>query len=44
MPPYQGGGEMIGKVTFEHTTFADLPFKFEAGTPDFVGIAAFQRQ
>lgn len=43
MPPYQGGGEMIGKVTFEHTTFADLPFKFEAGTPDFVGIAAFSK-
>jgi cysteine desulfurase/selenocysteine lyase len=40
MPPYQGGGEMIGHVSFEHTTFADLPFKFEAGTPDFVGIAA----
>jgi cysteine desulfurase/selenocysteine lyase len=36
MPPYQGGGEMIGTVTFEHTTFADLPFKFEAGTPDYV--------
>lgn len=43
MPPYQGGGEMIGKVTFEHTTFADLPFKFEAGTPDFIGIAAFSK-
>ncbi|MDE6077902.1 MAG: cysteine desulfurase, partial [Muribaculaceae bacterium] len=43
MPPYQGGGEMIGKVTFEHTTFAELPFKFEAGTPDFVGIAAFAK-
>lgn len=43
MPPYQGGGEMIGTVTFEKTTFADLPFKFEAGTPDFVGIAAFSR-
>lgn len=43
MPPYQGGGEMIGKVTFDHTTFADLPFKFEAGTPDFVGIAAFAK-
>ena len=43
MPPYQGGGEMIGHVTFQHTTFADLPFKFEAGTPDFVGIAAFHR-
>ena len=41
MPPYQGGGEMIANVSFEHTTFADLPFKFEAGTPDFVGIAAF---
>lgn len=43
MPPYQGGGEMIGKVTFEHTTYADLPFKFEAGTPDFVDIAAFSK-
>lgn len=43
MPPYQGGGEMIGKVTFEKTTFADLPFKFEAGTPDFIGIAAFAK-
>lgn len=43
MPPYQGGGEMIGKVTFEHTTFADLPFKFEAGTPDFIGIAALSK-
>lgn len=43
MPPYQGGGEMIGQVSFEHTTFADLPFKFEAGTPDFVDIAAFHR-
>lgn len=43
MPPYQGGGEMISKVTFEHTTFAELPFKFEAGTPDFVGIAAFRK-
>ena len=40
MTPYQGGGEMIGRVTWERTTFADLPFKFEAGTPDFVGIAA----
>lgn len=40
MPPWQGGGEMIAKVTFEHTTFAELPFKFEAGTPDFVDIAA----
>jgi len=42
MPPYQGGGEMISKVTFEHTTWAELPFKFEAGTPDFVDIAAFR--
>ncbi len=41
MPPYQGGGEMIGHVTFEKTTFAELPFKFEAGTPDFVDISAF---
>lgn len=43
MPPYQGGGEMIKHVTFEHTTYADLPFKFEAGTPDFVDIAAFSK-
>ena len=43
MPPYQGGGEMIGHVTFEHTTWAELPFKFEAGTPDYVGIAAFRQ-
>ena len=43
MPPYQGGGEMIKHVSFEGTTFADLPFKFEAGTPDFVGIAAFSK-
>lgn len=41
MPPYQGGGEMISHVSFKGTTFADLPFKFEAGTPDFIGIAAF---
>lgn len=41
MSPYQGGGEMISTVTFEKTTFAQLPYKFEAGTPDFVGIAAF---
>ena len=37
MPPYQGGGEMIARVTFERTTFERLPFKFEAGTPDYVG-------
>lgn len=41
MPPYQGGGEMIAHVSFQKTTYADLPFKFEAGTPDFVDIAAF---
>ncbi|MDE7443403.1 MAG: cysteine desulfurase [Muribaculaceae bacterium] len=41
MPPYQGGGEMIAHVSFSGTTFAELPFKFEAGTPDFVDIAAF---
>ena len=43
MPPYQGGGEMIGTVSFEGTTWADLPFKFEAGTPDFVGISALKK-
>lgn len=43
MPPYQGGGEMIGHVSFAGTTFADLPYKFEAGTPDFVGIGAFPK-
>lgn len=43
MPPYQGGGEMIGKVSFEGTTWADLPLKFEAGTPDFVGISALKK-
>lgn len=37
MPPYQGGGEMIARVTFEQTTYDRLPFKFEAGTPDYVG-------
>lgn len=40
LPPYQGGGEMISSVSFEKTTFNHLPFKFEAGTPDFVGTAA----
>ncbi len=43
MPPYQGGGEMIGHVSFSGTTFADLPFKFEAGTPEFVGRGAFTK-
>lgn len=42
MPPYQGGGEMIGHVSFSGTTWADLPYKFEAGTPDFVDAAAFK--
>jgi cysteine desulfurase/selenocysteine lyase len=40
MPPYQGGGEMIKKVTFQATTYNDLPYKFEAGTPDYVGSIA----
>ncbi len=40
MPPYQGGGEMIRRVTFEGTTYNDLPFKFEAGTPDYIGSIA----
>ena len=40
MPPYQGGGEMIGRVSFEGSTWADLPYKFEAGTPDYIGAAA----
>lgn len=37
MPPYQGGGDMIDRVTFAHTTYNDLPFKFEAGTPNYIG-------
>ena len=40
MPPYQGGGEMISRVTFEKTTYERLPYKFEAGTPDYVGSHA----
>ncbi len=40
MSPYQGGGEMIARVTFEHTTYERLPYKFEAGTPDYVGTHA----
>ncbi len=43
LPPYQGGGEMIKQVSFEKTTFADLPFKFEAGTPDYIGTTAFAK-
>lgn len=41
MPPYQGGGEMIKSVSFEETTFNELPYKFEAGTPDFISTVAF---
>lgn len=40
MPPYQGGGEMIARVSFEKTTYERLPYKFEAGTPDYVGSHA----
>ena len=40
MPPYQGGGEMIKRVTFDRTTYNELPYKFEAGTPDYVGSIA----
>ena len=40
MPPYQGGGEMIRRVSFEKTTFNDLPYRFEAGTPDYIGSIA----
>lgn len=40
MIPYQGGGEMIDHVSFEHTTYNELPYKFEAGTPDFIGSVA----
>lgn len=40
IPPYQGGGEMIGTVSFEKTTFNELPFKFEAGTPNYVDVVA----
>lgn len=43
MPPFMGGGEMIGKVTFEHTTFNSLPYKFEAGTPDYVATTGLAR-
>jgi cysteine desulfurase/selenocysteine lyase len=41
LPPYQGGGEMIKQVSFEKTTYADLPYKFEAGTPNIAGVIAF---
>ncbi|WP_192350523.1 cysteine desulfurase [Algoriphagus sp. Y33] len=42
MPPYQGGGEMIKEVTFEKTTYNDIPFKFEAGTPNIADVIAFK--
>ena len=42
LPPYQGGGEMIKEVSFEKTTYADLPHKFEAGTPNIAGVVAFK--
>ena len=42
MPPYRGGGEMIKEVTFEKTTYADLPYKFEAGTPNIADVVAFK--
>lgn len=42
MPPYQGGGEMIKEVSFEGTTYADLPYKFEAGTPNIADVVAFK--
>ncbi len=41
MPPYQGGGEMISEVSFGKTTFSEIPFKFEAGTPNITGVIAF---
>src|SRR5690606_25821063 len=41
LPPYQGGGEMIQEVTFEKTTYAGLPHKFEAGTPNIAGAIGF---
>lgn len=43
LPPYQMGGEMIDRVTFEQTTFNALPYKYEAGTPDFIGTHAFSQ-
>ena len=43
MPPYQGGGEMIERVSFEKTTFERLPFKFEAGTPDYVATVGLAK-
>ncbi len=42
LPPYQGGGEMIKEVSFKKTTYANLPHKFEAGTPNIAGVVAFK--
>jgi cysteine desulfurase/selenocysteine lyase len=42
MPPYQGGGEMVDKVTFEETTYNELPYKFEAGTPNVSGVLGLE--
>jgi cysteine desulfurase / selenocysteine lyase len=41
MPPYQGGGDMIANVTFEKTLYNEIPYKFEAGTPNIAGVAGF---
>ena len=41
LPPYQGGGEMIASVTFERTTYAEIPYRFEAGTPNIAGVVGF---
>ncbi len=43
LPPYQGGGEMISHVSFEGTSYGEIPYKYEAGTPDFIGSVALQR-
>ena len=43
MPPYQGGGEMIATVSFDKTVYNELPYKFEAGTPDYIGSTALAR-
>lgn len=41
MPPYMGGGDMVGTVTFQETSYAELPLKYEAGTPNFIGVASW---
>ena len=43
MPPYQGGGEMIKEVTLEHTSYSEIPHKFEAGTPNIADVVAFKK-